>query len=90
MVVAVLLIVSRRPDAILHPQFWAEDGYQYWSQAYEFGGLHVLFRPEAGYLQLFPRLAAALFVHFPLQWVPAFFSLSGILVQALPAPLLVS
>jgi hypothetical protein len=90
MIVAVALIASRRPDAVLHPQFWAEDGTSYWRKAYTFGGLHVLFLPQVGYLQLFPRLVAAVFVHFPLQWVPASFNLTGITVQALPAALIVS
>jgi hypothetical protein len=90
-VVAFGVIVSRRPDALLHPQFWAEDGSNFWRRAYLYGGLQEIFRPDsAGYIQLLPRLAAAVYVHLPLQWVPALFNVTAITVQALPAVLLVS
>jgi len=34
---AVIAIVSRRPDVILHPQFYAEDGVVWYAQAYSLG-----------------------------------------------------
>jgi hypothetical protein len=80
----VALIVSRRPDGIWNPQFWAEDGTLWYAQAYNEGALHALATPAAGYLQTFSRLTAALSLPFALRHAPLVFELAAILVQALP------
>jgi hypothetical protein len=54
--VAFLLIFLRRPDALLNPQFLAEDGTSFYADAYNLGGLRALFLPIAGYLLVSDRL----------------------------------
>ena len=53
----VLLLFLRRPDAFLQPQFWAEDGTIFFRQQYLLGWQAII-QPYAGYLHLAPRLAA--------------------------------
>ena len=87
---ACAVIVSRRPDAIFHAQFWAEDGHVWFADAYNFGGWTALFRTQDGYFQVFPRLAASLALLAPLRMAPLALNLVAIAVQALPVNLLLS
>jgi hypothetical protein len=87
---ACALLVSRRPDAIPHAQFWAEDGHVWFADAYNFGGWAALFRTQDGYFQFLPRLAAALAVLVPLRMAPLVLNLIAIAIAALPANLLLS
>lgn len=86
--VACLLIFLRRPDALLNPQFLAEDGTYYYAQAYNLGGLRALFLPAAGYLLITDRLIAAVAVLLPMAWAPALFNVYAILWQAAPVAFL--
>jgi len=88
--IAFIIIVSRRPDALFHPQFWAEDGAVFYANAYNLGAIRSLFLPYAGYLHMFPRLIAALAQLFPLLWAPLIFNLSAMVVQILPVNLIIS
>ena len=88
--VACLLIFLRRPDALLNPQFLAEDGTYYYAQAYNLGGLRALFLPAAGYLLITDRLIAAVAVLFPMAWAPALFNVYAILWQAAPVAFLLT
>ena len=45
--ISFILIVARWPDALLSPQFYAEDGKYFYAQAYNLGGLHALTIPLA-------------------------------------------
>jgi len=54
---AAFLLLVRKSDALLNPQFWAEDGTVFFLQQYEEGSLALL-QPYAGYLHLVPRLTA--------------------------------
>ncbi|MDZ8108407.1 MAG: hypothetical protein RM338_22665 [Nostoc sp. DedQUE12a] len=87
---AFILIISRRPDAILNPQFWAEDGTVFYAQAYNNGSLNSLFLPYAGYLHAVPRLTAAFSMLFPLKSAPLVFNLIAIIIQILPVNFLIS
>src|SRR5882762_5837686 len=82
--VAALLIVSRRPDAVLHPQFFAEDGASWYAQAHELGGLAALTIPYRTYLHLVPRLAGWLAQAVPLRAAPLLMNLLAIGIEALP------
>lgn len=82
----IAVVVSRRPDTVLHPQFWAEDGTFWFAAAYNDGPLVTLQTPAGGYFQSFSRLTAALSLLFGLRWAPLTFGLAAILVQIL-APL---
>jgi hypothetical protein len=89
-VVAVAIIVLRRPDAFLNPQFWAEDGKIFYQDAYNRGILTALFLPYAGYLDGFGRLIASFSQLFPLSWAPLLFNLSVVLIRLLTVGLIVS
>ncbi len=45
----LVLLALRRPDSLLNPQFWAEDGFTYFSQALIKGPASI-FSPYAGCL----------------------------------------
>jgi hypothetical protein len=89
-VLAVLAIISRRPDAVLNPQFYGEDGTIWYAEAYNFGWFQALFHPQAGYFQTLPRLAGALSLLVPLRFAPLVTNGLGIALQALPVCLLLS
>lgn len=87
--IAAIAIISRRPDVLSNPQFYAEGGTWY-AQAYNLGWLHTVALPEGGYLQGFPRLVAGLCLLIPLQFAPLLMNIFGIGIQALPITLLLS
>jgi hypothetical protein len=84
------LIVSRRPDALFHAQFWGEDGTVFFADAYNLGWWRELFAHFAGYLEIFPRLGCALALLVPLARAPLFLNCIAIANQALPVSLLLS
>jgi hypothetical protein len=89
-VAAFAIIVLRRPDAILNPQFWAEDGMVFYADAYNKGIIIPLLSPQGGYLDTFPRLIAAFSQLFPLSWAPLMFNLAALVLRVLPVGLLLS
>jgi hypothetical protein len=86
---AVAIIISRRPDAIFHAQFWAEDGMVFYADAYQ-AGIHSLFWPFAKYFILFMRLVALAAQPFGLSRAPLIFNVVAIVTQAVPVLLLLS
>ena len=89
-VAACAIIISRRPDALFHAQFWAEDGIVFFSQAYNSGWWHPFFRTHVGYFHTVPRLAAALALLVPLAYAPLVCNLVALVIQAIPVGLLLS
>lgn len=87
---ACLILISRRPDAIFHAQFYAEDGHVWFAEAYNLGWWHALFRPQDGYFQTFARLGGALALLAPMACAPLVLNVLALLVQALPVNLLMS
>ena len=87
---ATIALFSRRPSLLTHAQFYAEDGTLWFAQAYNLGWLHSLLLPEAGYFNTMPRLAAGVALLVPLQRAPLVMAIVGLLIQALPVPLLLS
>jgi len=85
---ACVIVISRRPDAVFHPQFFAEDGHIWFADAYNYGCWTALFRTQDGYLQTLPRLGASLALLVPFSLVPLTLNLIAIVIQALPASLL--
>lgn len=65
-VVALLIMIARRPDIITSAMLWAEDGPVYFAQGFNEGWAATLLRPYGGYLQLFPRLVFDLLTLLPL------------------------
>lgn len=87
---ACIVILSRRPDAVFHAQFFAEDGHVWYAEAYNFGWWSALFRTYVGYFVVLPRLAASIALLVPLSLVPLTLNLIAIPIQALPVNLLLS
>ena len=87
---ALAAIFSRLPGTLLHPQFFAEDGWVWYQQAYNLHWMRSLGITQAGYLQTLPRLVAGVTLLFPMQWSPLIMNLAGAVVQALPVNALLS
>lgn len=83
-------LLSRRPDVFLNPQFWAEDGRNWYADAYNYGFFHSVATPEAGYLQTFSRLIASISTQFPLEYAPTFFNCVALIVQLTVAVFILS
>lgn len=80
-IAAFLITVSHRPDAMLNPQFWAEDGKMWYQQAYNSGPIISLFTTEAGYFQSISRIVAAAAQLIPLAYAPFLFNFAAISVK---------
>jgi hypothetical protein len=85
--VGALLVFSRRPDALLNAQFWAEDGVIWFRQAYEMGW-PTLALPQNGYFQTVSKLTALISLFFPLAFVPLFFNMAALFFKLLPVALI--
>jgi hypothetical protein len=90
MLLAALLIISRRPDAVTHARFWAEDGNLFYADVYNRGLLATLAVPQSGYFQELPTLAAGLARLVPLALAPLLTNSIAIAVRVLPVGLLLS
>jgi hypothetical protein len=86
---AIAIVALRRPDAILNPQFFAEDGRVWFPDAYNLG-LRCLVLPQAGYLHTLTRLTALLALLFPFTTAPLVTNLCAMAVQVLPVNLFLS
>jgi hypothetical protein len=89
LVIIAALIISRRSDALFHPQFWAEDGHTFYHDAYTYG-VQTLFWPLGGYFNSLSRLVALISTLIPLVWAPCFFAIVAFLIQMIPPALLLS
>jgi hypothetical protein len=87
---ALAAVFSRLPGTLLHPQFFAEDGWVWYQQAYNLHWMRSLGITQAGYLQTLPRLVAGVTLLFPMQWAPLIMSLAGAVVQVFPVTALLS
>jgi hypothetical protein len=86
----LILLASRRPDAVFNAQFYAEDGRVFFEDAYNLGWRTALFHPYGGYFHAVPRLASALALLVPLSFAPLVLNLIALGLQALPVSLLLS
>jgi hypothetical protein len=85
-VLAILILIARRPDIITDAKLWAADGSVYFAQAFNEGWWAPLLRPWGGTLQLFPRLVFDAATLLPLRVVPLFGVWVALIVRAaLPA-----
>jgi hypothetical protein len=76
------LLVTRRPDCILLPQFWAEEGKQFFVDAWHRSAWINLTSYSLGYFYLSIRLVSQIAVLVPLQYGPLVFVLSALVIQA--------
>jgi hypothetical protein len=84
------ILVLRRPDAVFHAQFWAEDGKVFFADAYNTGWWGSLFHTNVGYFHALPRIGAALALLVPLSRAPLVLNLIALAAQALPVNMLIS
>ncbi len=82
---AAVVPLFRQTGARSWQTIWAEDGFEYFQQAHQFGGLSVVLRGYGGYLQLPPRLLAIPSTHVPIGDLSMYLAVSGALVGALLA-----
>ena len=87
--IAFLLLFSRRPDALLNAQFYAEDGKYWYADAYTFGW-RCLWMPLGGYLNTLSRLIGLLAQLLPLHWAPLAMNLIALAAAILPLNLWLS
>lgn len=81
------LFILRRPDALLNPQFWAEDGKLLFQSQLIHGGLALAIQPYRGYFIMGTRLAAAFAGCFPIKFAPLIYNLAAIVIEGLACSL---
>lgn len=82
--VSIFILFLRRPDILLTPQFWAEDGKYWFGEAYRHGPLRSLLFTYAGSPQLMMRIIGSTSLWLPFAFVPVLFTCIAILVQIIP------
>jgi len=87
--ICFLILYSRRPDAIVNAQFYAEDGARWYRDAYQLGWRCLLI-PETGYLQTVSRLIGLFVQIFPFAWAPLMMNVCALFFQILPVNLFLS
>lgn len=80
MISASVLIAFRRPDQIINPEVWNEDGIFIIPQIIQ-GGFLVIFEPVNGYLIIPSRLISWLSLQAPLEYYPLVSTWLGAVVQ---------
>ncbi len=83
LVAAMALLWARAPERLLAPQFYAEDGWVFFADAFNLPTWQALTAPYNGYDHLFPRLLAELSQWLPLRVAPLAFSLSALIITAI-------
>lgn len=84
LLVAVAIVIAHRVDAFTTPQFYAEDGANWFSQAYNDGPIHALGLSLVGYFQVISRLGPVIAAPFGITNQPLVFNICGLLVQVAP------
>jgi hypothetical protein len=82
---ALVVVFLRRPDAILVPQFWAEDGAVWYAHAHNLGLIAPFFMTQDGYFSTYSRLVGAVAQALPLAAAPLLFALIAFVTQAASA-----
>jgi len=80
----VAILALRKHDSITNPQFWAEDGGLFFTQA-EHLRSWLLLTPYEGYLHLVPRLLAVLARNLPMIAAPALYAWAPLVLTGLAA-----
>ena len=84
-----LLLTLRHPGMPFIAEFWGEDGWEWYPEAYNYGWWHI-FYPHTGYLQTISRLVGILVQPFPLTWGPSLFATVALAGQTATLVFLVS
>jgi len=81
-----LIVISRRVDVITNPQFYAEDGVFWYSEAYSASHSWKPFLiPKQGYFQTVSRVGGFIGNSVDTRHAPLVFNILAILLQILPA-----
>ena len=83
-VVAGVLLATRRLDAFTNPQFYAEDGANWYADAYNHGAWQAFTISYAGYYVTLPRIAALIAAPFGAATTPLIYNVFGLAVQVAP------
>jgi hypothetical protein len=83
-----LVALTRRPETVTEPQFWAEDGKYWYADAYNHGPFEHLFYLYGGYFVPLYRLVASVSLLLPFHVAPLFFNLVALGVMLLPLVLI--
>jgi len=78
-----VIFIFRKPDCVLNPQFWAEDGKVYFRDEIVYGFFPSLLAPYRGYFQPISRIVAAIFAVFPVRYAPLLYNLSALVIDSL-------
>ena len=79
-ILAMGILLARKPEAVTLPQLWAEDGVIYLTGALR-NGFWAIFQPYAGYGEVIPHTIAALLVPVvPLETIPLAFNMADLAV----------
>jgi hypothetical protein len=89
LLLVVLVLFLRRPDAFLNPQLWAEDGTVFLSDQQLYGA-SALWRTHLGYHLLVPRLVAAAGAGVGILFTPALYNLASLAALVFVARYLLS
>jgi hypothetical protein len=84
MLAAAAIVFAHRVDAFTNPQFYAEDGARWFSDAYNLGPLHALGLALAGYFQVVSRLGPVIAAPFGVANQPLVYNICGLLIQIAP------
>jgi hypothetical protein len=84
MVLAVAIVFAHRVDAFTNPQFYAEDGSRWFSDAYNVGAIRALGLSWAGYLQVISRIGPLVAAPFGIANQPLIDNICGVAVQVAP------
>lgn len=76
------IIFCRRPEALLKPQFFAEDGAVFFKDAYELSFLSSVMKIYAGYYHIIPRLFAEFVSLFPVRFAPLLYNSFSLIIAA--------
>ncbi|MDD3487484.1 MAG: hypothetical protein PHF35_03875 [Candidatus Moranbacteria bacterium] len=87
---SALVVIGKRMDVVTNPQFYAEDGTFWYSEAYNLGPANSLLIPKQGYFQTISRLGAIASQFVGLANAPLVMNLIAIFIQLLPIIFLLS
>jgi len=69
-IVLMIVTIWRQPELLIHPRFWAEEGTNYFSYAFNHSLIQNLTYPQFGYYTLYHSFATSLATLMPLEFAP--------------------
>lgn len=88
--ICFIVFAMRKPDVIVNPQFWAEDGTVWYQQAYTLGAIKSLILPQNGYYQSIGKLVASFSLIFPMYAAPLIYNIIAISIRCFMVMFLLS